>query len=134
MLWGANHGLGFHESPWGIAHTPLRGIELVSLYLTRLAVTLFETPFPALVPAVLGLWMGRSDRPMDRYLLVSGGLLLVGYACYWHDGNYLGPRFLVPLLPVVVLWSHRSSCARSRTGCGAQDDRWGAPSSRSSRC
>jgi hypothetical protein len=44
---------------------------------------------------------------MDRYLLVSGGLLLVGYAYYWHDGNYLGPRFLVPLLPVVVLWSGR---------------------------
>jgi len=107
VLWGANHGLGFHESPWGIAHTPLRGVELVSLYLTRLAVTLFETPFPALVPALLGLWMGRSDRPMDRYLLVSGGLLLVGYACYCHDGNYLGPRFLVPLLPVVVLWSGR---------------------------
>lgn len=107
LLWGAGHGIGFHKSPWGPIHTPLRGLELVSLYLTRLSVYLFETPFPALLPAAAALWWRRSLTPLDRYLLVSAGLVLVGYWAYWHDGFYLGPRFMVPLLPVLVLWSVR---------------------------
>lgn len=109
LLWGPDHRLGFHESAWGVAHTPARGVELLSLYLTRLAGALFETPFPALAPALLGLWVGSVRRAVDRYLLWTGVLLLVGYACYWHDGNYLGPRFLVPLLPVAILWSARGA-------------------------
>ncbi|MBX7117574.1 MAG: hypothetical protein K1X31_01105 [Gemmatimonadaceae bacterium] len=107
LLWGAGHGLGFHRSPWGPVHTPMRGLELVSLYLTRLSVYLFETPFPALLPAAGALWWHRTLRPLDRYLLVSAGLVLTGYWAYWHDGFYLGPRFMVPLLPVLVLWSAR---------------------------
>ena len=107
VLWGAGHGLGFHQSPWGPIHTPWRGIELVSLYLTRLNVYLFETPFPALIPAAAALWYARALRPLDRYLMISSGLVIVGYWAYWHDGFYLGPRFMVPLLPLLVLWSAR---------------------------
>lgn len=107
LLWGAGHGLGFHQSPWGPLHTPARGIELVSLNLTRLSVYLFETPFPALLPAAIALWFARTLRPMDRYLLGASGLVVTGYWAYWHDGFYLGPRFMVPLLPVLVLWSAR---------------------------
>jgi len=107
LLWGAGHGLGFHQSPWGPQHTPLRGLELVSLNFTRLSVYLFETPFPALLPAAVALWFARPLRAMDRFLFVSAGLLVVGYWAYWHDGFYLGPRFMVPLLPVLVLWSAR---------------------------
>jgi hypothetical protein len=44
---------------------------------------------------------------LERYLLVSGVLLCAGYWAYWHDGYFLGPRFLFPLLPVLVLWSAR---------------------------
>ena len=29
------------------------------------------------------------------------------YLLYWHDGFYLGPRFVVPLLPALVLWTAR---------------------------
>ena len=107
VLWGAGHGLGFHQSPWGPIHTPWRGIELVSLYFTRLNVYLFETPFPALIPAAATLWYARTLRPLDRYLFVSAGLVIIGYWAYWHDGFYLGPRFMVPLLPLLVLWSAR---------------------------
>lgn len=107
LLWGAGHSLGFHVSPWGPIHTPARGLELISLNFTRLSVYLFETPFPALLPAAAALWFGRSLRPMDRYLFVSAALVVAGYWAYWHDGFYLGPRFMVPLLPVLVLWSAR---------------------------
>lgn len=107
LLWGAGHGIGFHRSPWGPIHTPLRGLELVSLYFTRLSVYLFETPFPALLLAAGALWWRRTLPAMDRYLLVSAALVIIGYWAYWHDGFYLGPRFMLPLLPVLVLW-----CAR----------------------
>lgn len=111
LLWGSDHGLGFHRSPWGPVHSPAHGVELISLYFARLNVHLFETPFPALVPAVVALWMRPRLRPLDRYLLASSGLVVLGYWAYWHDGYYLGPRFVLPLLPVLVLWSARAALA-----------------------
>jgi hypothetical protein len=120
LLWGSGHGLGFHASPWGPVHTPARGAELVSLYLTRLSTYLFETPFPSLLPAIVGLWLARGLTGLDRYLLVSGGLLLGGYWAYWHDGFFLGPRFVFALLPLLVLWSARSwPLLRDRLGAGS---------------
>jgi hypothetical protein len=107
LLWGAGHSLGFHASPWGPIHTPQRGVELISLYLTRLSTYLFESPFPSLLIPAAGLWLAPRLRPLDRYLLASAGLLCVGYWAYWHDGFFLGPRFLFPLLPLLVLWSAR---------------------------
>lgn len=117
VLWGASHALGFHATPWGPVHTPLTGLELVSLYFSRLNTFLFETPFPALLLPALGFWFSGHLRSIDRYLLVSAGLLVVGYWAYWHDGFFLGPRFLFPMLPLLVLWSARSVPAlRDRVG------------------
>jgi hypothetical protein len=123
VLWGAGHALGFHDAAWGAVHTPARGVELISLYLTRLSSYLFETPFPALLLPAVGLWFARSLRAMDRYLLTSAGLVIVGYWAYWHDGFYLGPRFLFALLPVFVLWSVRGVLAL-RTRVGEQSPAW----------
>jgi hypothetical protein len=120
VLWGAGHSLGFHEAAWGTVHTPARGVELISLYLTRVSSYLFESPFPALMLPAIGLWFGRPLRAMDRYLLASAGLVMVGYWAYWHDGFYLGPRFLFTWLPVLVLWSVRGVLAlRERLGDGS---------------
>ena len=49
---------------------------------------------------------------IDAVAVTSGpglaGALLVGlYFAYWHDGFYLGPRFLFPLLPLLALWTAR---------------------------
>ena len=107
VLWGTSHGLGFHAAPWGEPHTPLRGLALASLYQWRLQSYLFETPFPSLLLPVASLWFARRLGALDRYLLASGALVVVSYLLYWHDGFYLGPRFLVPLLPVLVLWTAR---------------------------
>jgi hypothetical protein len=109
VLWGASHGLGFHASPWGEAHTPARGVELLTLYVTRLQTYLFETPFPSLLPAVAGLALApRGLRALDRFLLASAALLGALYFAYWHDGFFLGPRFVFAWLPVLVLWSARA--------------------------
>jgi hypothetical protein len=107
VLWGKGHGLGFHTSPWGVAHTPSRGVELLSLYVTRLQTYLFETPFPSMLPVIAALALARRVSAIDRYLLASATLLGVFYFGYWHDGFYLGPRFVFPWLPILVLWSAR---------------------------
>ena len=107
LLWGKSHGLGFHRAPWGFAHTPARGFELLNLYFLRLQMYLFETPFPALLPALGALLLGRTFCRLDRVMLWSAALLLLGYFAYWHDGFYLGPRFVFPLMPLLALWSAR---------------------------
>jgi hypothetical protein len=115
LLWGASHGLGFHQAPWGIRHTPMRGLELVNLYFLRLQNYLFETPLPSLVPAMAGLALARRVSAFDRYLLAGSALLVGGYFAYWHDGFFLGPRFVYLLLPALVLWTARlPSIARNR--------------------
>lgn len=107
VLWGVTHGLGFHAAPWGEPHTPVRGFALASLYQWRLQSYLFETPFPSLLLPVAALWFTRRVTVVDRFLLASSTLVVVFYLLYWHDGFYLGPRFLVPLLPTLVLWAAR---------------------------
>lgn len=102
-LWGPGHGLGFHTPPWGEPHTPARGLELLSLYFLRLQTYLFESPFPSLLLAAAGLAFGAHAGPVVRYWLASGALLVAGYWAYWHDGFYLGPRFLYLLVPGLVL-------------------------------
>lgn len=110
-MWGKSHALGFHEAPWGFPHTPARGIELVNLYLLRLQSYLLETPVPALLFATGALALTRTLTAFDRYVLMGSGLLLLSYFAYWHDGFYLGPRFLLPLAPWLALWTARFPAA-----------------------
>jgi hypothetical protein len=107
VLWGSAHDLGFHPAPWGPAHTPLRGLELTNKHLLEMQVVLFESPVPSLLPAIVSLAVAPRIQASDRYLLTGGGLLLVAYFLYWHEGYYLGPRFLFPLTVVAVLWTVR---------------------------
>lgn len=119
LLWGKAQNLGFHQAPWGPAHTPLRGLELVNLYLLRLQTYLFESPVPSLVPALAALALVPALTAFDRLLLSSSGLLLLLYFAYWHDGFFLGPRFVYPLAPVLALWTVRlPGLVRSRFGRG----------------
>lgn len=107
LLWGSGHAVGFHQPPWGPPHTPARGLELVSLYLTRLSTYLYESPVPAMLLVAGALWFSKKLSELDRYLLASGALIVVGYWAYWHDGFFLGPRFFFPLFPVLVVWTAR---------------------------
>ena len=102
-LWGSAHGLGFHAAPWGDAHTPQRGIELLSAYVTRLNVYLFETPFPSLLPVIVSLLLITGLTQIERYLFCAVLLHAFLYFAYWHDGFFLGPRFVVPWLPLLIL-------------------------------
>ena len=119
VLWGKAHGLGFHTAPWGMTHTPSRGVELLSLYVTRLQTYLFETPFPSMIPVIAALALTRRLSALDKYLLASAALLGALYFAYWHDGFFLGPRFVFPWLPVLVLFAARlPRLVRERYGRG----------------
>ncbi|MES2305549.1 MAG: hypothetical protein V4558_08575 [Gemmatimonadota bacterium] len=106
-MWGKSHELGFHEAPWGFPHTPARGVELVNLYLLRLQSYFLETPVPALLFATGALALTRVLSAFDRWILAGSALLLLSYFAYWHDGFYLGPRFVLPLAPWLALWTVR---------------------------
>jgi hypothetical protein len=119
-LWGKGHELGFHAAPWGVAHTPARGLELVSLYFLRLQTYLLETPIPSLTAAIVALLLVPALRRLDGVLLAGSAMLVLLYFAYWHDGFYLGPRFYVCLLPALALWSARAYPEwRARWGRGA---------------
>lgn len=119
LLWGGNVGLGFHAAPYGPAHTPLRGAELISLYLLRLNVYLFEAPVPGLLAAGVALLLSGRWHAVDRFLLAMAATTLLVYFGYWHDGFFLGPRFAYPLVPVVALWTARfPAVVASRAGDG----------------
>src|SRR6478672_9031352 len=107
VLWGHSHDLGFHRAPWGLAHTPARGLGLLNLYFLRLQTYLYESPAPSLIPFLGALYLTRRVDRFDRYLLASGALLLAMYFAYWHDGFLFGPRFVFPLLPLLALWTAR---------------------------
>jgi hypothetical protein len=106
-MWGKSHAIGFHAAPWGAAHTPARGLELLSLYFLRLQTYLFETPVPSLAACLGALLLAPRLRSMDRVLLAGSAFLVVLYFAYWHDGFYLGPRFFICLLPALSLWTAR---------------------------
>jgi hypothetical protein len=110
-MWGKSHEIGFHAAPWGDPHTPARGVELINLYLLRLQDYFLETAGPSLIFATLALALTRRPRAFDRWVLAGSGLLLLAYFAYWHDGFYLGPRFMLPLAPWLALWTARLPAA-----------------------
>ena len=119
VLWGQSHDLGFHRAPWGMAHTPARGLELINLYFLRLQTYLFESSIPSLIPFLGALFLTRKVDRFDRYLLSTAALVVGLYFAYWHDGFIFGPRFVFPLLPMLVLWTARfPRLVRERFGSG----------------
>jgi len=107
VMWGAR-GLGFGPSPFGDAHTPVRALVLLSENLMRLDVYMFEWPVPGVLLAVLTLLLVRAPSEWDA--LAAGMIVafLCGYALYWHDGFWVGPRFIYPTLPLWALLTVRA--------------------------
>ena len=119
VLWGPSVNLGFHAGPWGIEHSPLRGVELLNGYLLRLGSVLYELPVPSTLAAIVALGLTRRLDAPNRYMLASGALLLGVYFAYWHDATYPVPRFMIPMVPVLAIWTARLLPAmRQRFGEG----------------
>lgn len=108
VLYGSAHQLGFHLDPYGTPHTPTRALTFASKYLLQLNVLLFEWPLPVI--GIIGTGLLALRRP-TRWDLVLIALLLaqvIGYALYWHDGSFRGPRFLFTALPAIIILTART--------------------------
>ena len=117
VLWGPGHRLGFHVDPQGVAHTPLRALVLAAKYVSELNSYVVGWTLPALLVMVTGLVSMRRTSKWDALLFGLFGAQLVAYALYWHDGEFLGPRFLYTALPVTIVLLARTPFMIA--------DRWG---------
>ncbi len=107
VMWGGA-SMGFGPTPFGEAHTPVRALVLLSQNLMRLDLYMFEWPIPGIVLALVTLVLLRAPKDWD---LLAAGLIvayLVGYAMYWHEGFWVGPRFIYPTIPLWVLFTVRA--------------------------
>ena len=100
------------------AHTPLRALIFASKYLLELDVALLESPLPAVGVIVAGLLLLRRPSRWDRLLIALVVAQLVGYALYWHEGEFRGPRFLFTALPAFVLLVARAPLRRRGRDAG----------------
>ncbi len=103
VLGGPAQHPGFHVDPRGVAYTPMLALARAAEYASQLNGAVFEWPAPALVIAAIGLLSLRRASRWDALLLSLFGLQLVAYSLYWHDGQFLGPRYLYTVVPVVVI-------------------------------
>jgi hypothetical protein len=108
VLWGANHSLGLHDDPTGNPHTPWRAFLLAIKYAAQLNWIGAAWPIPLLLVLSVGLLFVRRARRWDALLLSYFGAQLFVYAFYWHDGQFVGPRFLFTALPAVLLLAARA--------------------------
>ncbi len=112
-LWGAAHGIGFHESPWGYEFTLKKAIGNQLFNLGLLNEYLFEWCLPGLSPIAVLLMLPRRLRREDRFYLTLALAFPAAYFFYWHRDSYLGPRFLycslAGFLPLTVVAIDASS-------------------------
>jgi len=105
---GAAHRPGFHVDPRGVPFTPLRGLTISSGYLMSLNRYLFAWPVPALLVICAALATMRRSTRWDVLLLGLMAVIVGGYAFYWFDGYFVGPRFLYSALPAFVIFAARA--------------------------
>jgi hypothetical protein len=105
---GPAHRPGFHVDPLGVDFTPLRALTITSGYLMKLNRYLFEWPIPGLLVIVVALATIRRATRWDVLLLGLLAAIVGGYALYWFDGFFAGPRFLYAALPAFVIFVARA--------------------------
>jgi hypothetical protein len=107
-VYGADHGLGFHQDPWGQAYTPFTALSNMAIAIRRLHIYLYEWPIPALLP--LGGWALAARSRTWRELVIGCGIAAapVLYFFYWHSGFYIGPRFYYAAAPFLIIATARA--------------------------
>jgi hypothetical protein len=94
------HGQGFMgftgptwSALWGITLSPYRGLFFLSPVLLLC------------LPGLIFLWRDPRFRSTAMLVaaLLAGFLLYVASYLYWSGGDAIGPRFLVPLVPFLML-------------------------------
>ena len=108
VLWGSNHSIGLHDDPTGHPHTAWRALHLAAKYALQINWVATAWPVPVLLVVAIGLLFARRHERWDAVLLSLFWAQLVAYAFYWHDGQFVGQRFLFSALPALLIL-----CARA---------------------
>ena len=127
VMYGAGHSPGFHIDPYGQPFTPLRGFVYATSYLFQLNLLLFEWAMPALAIVVCALFFVRRSDGRGRWDMLLVALLItqvVAYGMYWHNGEFLGPRFLFSVTPAVVLLAARAPMLAAMRWKGTMRRTW----------
>jgi hypothetical protein len=108
VLWGPNHSLGLHDDPTGNPHTAWRALHLAAKYALQINWVATAWPVPVLLVVAVGLLFARRHSRWETVLLSLFCAQLLAYAFYWHDGQFVGPRFLFSAVPALLIL-----CARA---------------------
>jgi hypothetical protein len=108
MLWGPLHSLGLHDDPVGHPHTAWRAVNLAIKYLVQVNWVATAWPLPVLLVAAVGLLFAETRNRWDALVLSHFCAQLAAYAFYWHDGQFVGPRFLFSAIPGILVLAARA--------------------------
>jgi len=108
MLWGPNHSIGLHDDPLGYPHTAWRAMMLAVKYTAQLNWLLTSWPVPVLLVVAVGYVLARRATRWDALLIALFAGQLFAYSLYWHDGQFIGPRFLFTAIPAVLILAARA--------------------------
>lgn len=107
VQWGAGHGVGFHVDPYGQAYTMRLAFERAITYVGEWNMFITAWPIPAVILVVIALFALRRPSRWDVLLVMLLTVQLIAYACYWGQGELLGPRFLHNVMPVAIIFIAR---------------------------
>lgn len=108
---GPNHGLGFHEDPWGRTYTVADAVGNTSAELVALGRELLGAPVP--IVAIVGVFLLFAPRLArgERLVLAWGTLPVLASALYWHHDLVFGPRMAGEAVPA---WCALAALAAAR--------------------
>lgn len=115
---GPNHGLGFHEDPWGRMYGPAQAIGHTSAELSALPADLLGLPFPLVAAVGLFLLLVRRLERGERFLVAWALLPVAASALYWHHDLVFGPRMLGEAVPAWCALFVLAMVALTRRGGG----------------
>jgi hypothetical protein len=104
LLNGSSYRPGFHMTPGGFSHTPLRGLYMASAYLMKLDIALLGWPVPAMVLVAAGMLSRARVNMWDALLAAMIGVVVAGYALFWAESYYIGARYLSIIAPAFLVF------------------------------
>lgn len=107
VQWGAGHGVGFHLDPYGQPYTLRMAFERAITYVGEWNMFVTAWPVPAIALLALALFALRRPSRWDVLLVMMFVAQLIAYACYWGQGELLGPRFMHNVMPVAIIFIAR---------------------------
>jgi hypothetical protein len=108
VLWGPNHSLGLHDDPTGHPHSAGRALLLAAKYALQINWVATAWPIPVVLILAIGVLFALRHTRWDVLFLSYFCAQLIAYAFYWHDGQFVGPRFLFTAVPALLILAARA--------------------------